>query len=94
MKTNDISNIDASLIININHNMIIDHNLNHLEVRPCEYDKTEDIANDPDADDDVSDHAVRHKLDLDHCLGGWVGAEDDVDEDWKNEEEEENEEVG
>ena len=90
MKTIDNSHINIVAFIAINHNIITDH----LEVRPCEYDKTEDIANDPNANDDVSDHAVRHKLDLDHCLGGWVGAEDDVDEDWKNEEEEENEEVG
>ena len=66
-------------IVNINLNIMIDHNQIHLEIGPCEDNKTEDVANNPDADDNVGDHSVSHKLDLDHCLCSRVRAEDGAD---------------
>ena len=49
----------------------------YLQVRPCKDNKTEHIANNANADDDVSDHTIGHKLDLHDRLGSWVGAEDE-----------------
>ena len=40
----------------------------HLQVGSGQHDKAEDVAEHADGHDDVSHHAVSHKLDLLNCL--------------------------